>query len=69
MNDKKYSQYRNANDSLDIVQISEKEIANPWRHLKPEDMGKWCFDLGGLFYGFFDSKEECQDRVNQVLSD
>jgi len=66
---KRYSMYRNADDTLDITQISEKEIANPWRHLKPEDMGKWCFDLGGIYYGFFDTWEECQDRVNQLMTD
>ena len=66
---KKYSMYRNVDDTLDITQISEKEIANPWRHLKSEDMGKWCFDIGGIYYGFFDTREECQDRVNQLMTD
>ena len=64
-----YNTYRNVDDTLDILQIDEKELSGKAHCLKQEDLGKWVFNLGGLYYGFYDTRQECQDRVNQLMCD
>lgn len=63
------STYREQGDTLEIIQITSKVLKKNQYCLKEEDLGKWVFNLKGLYYGFYDTRVECQDRVNQLMCD
>jgi hypothetical protein len=49
-----------------ILQVTPAELARYDRHFKEEDLGKWVFDIGGIAYGFYDTREECVARVAEL---
>ena len=54
--------------TLEILQVTQEELKRYDRYLKPEDLEKWVFNIGGIYYGFYDSREECQDKVNLLAN-
>ena len=60
--------YRNTGDTLPIYQLSSEDVARS-STLEESDIGKWVFVMKGCLMGFFDTLEECQDRVNQLMTD
>lgn len=62
------TRYRNVGDTLTIVQVTEAHVARS-STLGPEDVGTWCWIIRGCLMGFFPTREECQDRVDDLMSD
>jgi hypothetical protein len=60
--------YRNVGDTLPITQIHEDDLVRSAK-LDRDDIGKWCFIMCGTYQGFYDSLQEAQDRVNQLMTD
>lgn len=60
--------YRNVGDTLPVYQLSSEDVARS-STLEEGDVGKWVFLIQGCLMGFYDTLEECQDRVRQLMTD
>ena len=60
--------YKTPATTLPVFQLTGEDVARS-STLDPEDVGKWCFLMNGCIMGFFDSHEECTDRVANLLAD
>lgn len=60
--------YKTPDTTLPVFQLTEEDVVRS-STLDPEDVGKWCFLMNGCIMGFFDSREECADRVANLLAD
>jgi hypothetical protein len=59
--------YRNVGDILPVYQLSTEDVA--LNEVVADDVGKWVFLIQGCLMGFYDTQEECQDRVRQLMND
>jgi hypothetical protein len=60
--------YRNVGDTLPVYKLSTEDVARS-TSLEAADVSKWGFLIQGSLMGFYDTQEECQDRVRQLMTD
>jgi hypothetical protein len=60
--------YKTPDTQLPIVQIT-KEMVDASRCLAAYNVGEWCFVLNGRLLGYFSTREECEERVANLLAD
>ena len=61
--------YKTPTTTLPIFQVTEADVAEFDAGMGPEDVGTWCFWMGGTICGFYPTREECEERVANLLAD
>ena len=59
--------YKTPYTTLPIFQVTAPDVVEygfDW-----SDLGTWCFWMGGTICGFYPTREECEERVAQLLAE
>lgn len=59
--------YKTPTTTLPIFQVTAPDVVE--YGLAASDLGAWCFWMGGAICGFYHTREECEERVANLLAD
>ncbi len=62
--------YKTPCTTLPIFQVTDEDVVeHADAGIVPEDVGTWCFWMVGTICGFYPTREECEERVANLLAD